>query len=226
MIKINIQKELFKYQDLEYREFNRKLVQKVEVIGVRIPILRRIAKNIKKDNEDNIQEFLRNLPHDYLEENHLHAFILEEEKNLKILLEEMDFFLPYIDNWQTCDSFLPKILKKENKILPSYIEKWILSDKEFIRRYAIRLKLSRKDFEEDDIISVIKAGKSEMYYVYMGAAWYLSMAAKYNRKIFLKHLDVEKMGEKLYVATLRKILESQQFSKIEKEKYKKNKSWY
>ena len=133
MIKINIQKELFKYQDLEYREFNRKLLQKVEVIGVRIPILRRIAKNIKKDNEDNIQEFLRNLPHDYLEENHLHAFILEEEKNLKILLEEMDFFLPYIDNWQTCDSFLPKILKKENKILPSYIEKWILSDKEFIR---------------------------------------------------------------------------------------------
>ena len=67
-------------------------------------------------------------------------------------------------------------------------------------------------------------GKSEMYYVYMGAAWYLSMAAKYNRKIFLKHLDVEKMGEKLYVATLRKILESQQFSKIEKEKYKKIKA--
>ena len=96
----------------EYREFSSKLmptVKKEKVLGIRIPILRTFAKGLK-DYED----FLSDLPHRYFEEDNLHAFLIEREGDFECSIEKLDRFLPYIDNWETCDSLKPKVLKKKN----------------------------------------------------------------------------------------------------------------
>src|SRR5574344_2057085 len=108
-----VEKKLFEMQDLEYKEFNCKLIPNVDsttVIGVRTPQLRKFAKEFAKT--DDAIEFLKILPHKYYEENNLHGFILESIKDYDVLIEKLEEFLPYIDNWATCDLISPKIFKK------------------------------------------------------------------------------------------------------------------
>jgi len=94
----------------EYRDFSSALmptIDKSKVIGIRIPILRNYAKEL-----ENYESFLNELPHKYFEENNLHAFLIEREKNFDKCIEKLEAFLPYVDNWATCDSMKPKVLKK------------------------------------------------------------------------------------------------------------------
>ena len=217
----SIQKMLFCEQDIKYLDFNQKLVSNKKLIGVRMPIIRQLAKKLVGEEPELVAEFLRELPHQYLEENHLHAFILMEETNLQHLLVQTEKFLSYLDNWQTCDSFLPPLFKTDQSQVPQKIIEWSQSQDEYTCRYALRLKLARQEFSSSDIAKVIKVGQSEKYYVYMMAAWYLSMAAIKNPTEFSTLFTVEKMGERLYQATLRKICDSKQFSQAEKLMYKK-----
>lgn len=216
---MNIKERIFSLQDLSYKKFNGSLVPDVELIGVRIPILRKLAKGLSKNNKKEVDIFLADLPHRYIEENHLHAFLLEEEKDIDELIEKADIFLSFVDNWQTCDSFLPKAFKKDDEKILNSIDIWLNSDEEFKTRYAIRLMLFRRDFTEEDILKVIKAGRSDYYYVHMAAAWYLSMVAKNNREDFIKYLNKDDMDERIISLTLKKIRESKQFSRAEKEEF-------
>lgn len=217
----NIQEILFEKQDLSYLAFNQKLVPNQQLIGVRIPIIRSLAKRLVREESDVVNQFLQELPHQYLEENHLHAFLLQEEKDLERLVERTDQFLPYLDNWQTCDSFLPPIFKSDQSQVPLKIKEWLQSPEEFTKRYALRLKLARQEFLQKDICEVIAVGQTDEYYVYMMAAWYLSMAACKNPSAFQSQFTPNKMGNRLYQATLRKICESKQFTYEEKLFYKR-----
>ena len=117
----DLQKQLFALQDKTYREFHSKLMpdtDKEAVIGIRIPVLRKFAREFAKKPEAG--EFLQQLPHQYYEENNLHGFILERIKDYEACVEAVDIFLPYIDNWATCDMFTPKVFKKH---LPELLEK-------------------------------------------------------------------------------------------------------
>ena len=99
-------------QDLSYKEFQQKLIPTVapkRVLGVRIPQIRRYAKQLKK--EGLAEEFLCALPHRYYDEDNLHGALLEGIRNFDKALMETERFLPYLDNWATCDSFCPKVLK-------------------------------------------------------------------------------------------------------------------
>lgn len=119
-INSNIQKTLFLLGEEEYREFSSSLMptaEKSKVIGIRIPILRQYAKGL-----EDYGDFLNELPHEYFEENNLHAFLIEREKDFDRCIELIDTFLPYIDNWATCDSMKPKTLKKEPEKLLKYIK--------------------------------------------------------------------------------------------------------
>ena len=110
---MDIKKLLFEKQDLEYREFHAKLIQTVDkekIIGVRVPVIRKIAKELK-DSEDSFN-FMKNLPHQYYEENNLHAFFIEQIKDYDECVVELNRFLPYVDNWATCESMRPKCFKK------------------------------------------------------------------------------------------------------------------
>ena len=218
---MNIREELFKLQDEKYREFNGKLVPNVKLIGIRIPNLRKLAKKIVKEEPEKAEIFLNDLPHEYLEENLLHSFILEQEKNLNRLMKKTEEFLPYIDNWQVCDSFVPNIFKKNDDIMAETIEKWLSDSKDFTIRYGIRLLIARKDYHNNNIVNVIKAGDNPAYYVYMAAAWYLSMAAKANPEGVLFCFNQLKPGNQLVSSTVRKIRESKQFTAEEKEFFSK-----
>ena len=124
--------------DIEYKNFQSGLIPSVardSIIGVRTPILRKIAKDIIKS--DGADDFIADLPHKYFEENQLHAFILSEIQDFDVAIKKVSCFLPYIDNWATCDQMSPKVfVKNADKLLP-YIEKWIKSKHVYTVRFGV-----------------------------------------------------------------------------------------
>ena len=109
----SVQRKLFELQDVEYRDFHARLmptVEKEKIIGIRIPVLRKFAKEYAKSEDTG--EFIKILPHDYYEENNLHGFLIEGIKDYEECIRALDIFLPYVDNWATCDIIAPKVFKK------------------------------------------------------------------------------------------------------------------
>ena len=152
MILDEIRNELFKMQDTAYRDFNSKLIPTVDkslFIGVRTPELRKYAKQLAK--REDIEEFLHSLPHKYFDENQLHAFIVSEIKDFKSCVDKVNEFLPYVDNWATCDQLSPKVFKKYHKELINYIEIWLKSDKVYTVRFGIGMLMEHFLDEDFDI---------------------------------------------------------------------------
>ena len=163
--------------DENYKNFHKKLIPTVDeniIIGVRTPELRKYAKRIFGTAE--ADEFLKILPHKYYEENNLHAFILSEEKDFDRAIYLTEKFLPYIDNWATCDSFLPKAFKKNKDRLYPYIEKWLDSEKTYTVRFAILLLMKLYSGEDYDkkYSDRVAAVKSDEYYINMMISWYFA----------------------------------------------------
>ncbi len=170
---------LFKNQDLKYKDFTSKSIPGVNnIIGVRLPIISKYAKEINKDSKLR-NTFISDLPHKYHEENILHGFLISLNKDINSVLEELELFLPYIDNWAVCDTINPKVFKNNLDYVYSYIEKWIKSNKEYTIRYAVvsLLKFYLNDSKyikkNNKLVSSIKY---DSYYVNMAIAWYYSFA--------------------------------------------------
>ena len=174
-----IRVELFKMQDMDYRDFNSKLIPTVDkesMIGIRTPDLRKYAKQLGKSSD--IIEFLQTLPHKYFDENQLHAFIISEINDFKNCIDEINRFLPYIDNWATCDQLSPKVFKKYHNELFEYIKDWLKSDKVYTLRFGIGMLMEHFLDEDFDIlypetVSKIRSGE---YYINMMIAWYFATA--------------------------------------------------
>ena len=208
--------KLFEMQDLKYREFHAKLmptVDKEKIIGVRVPELRKFAKRISGTKE--AEEFLKNLPHEYYEENNLHAFLIESIKDFDVALYETERFLPYIDNWATCDMFYPKVFKGNSEKLTDKIDEWLKSDKTYTVRYAIGL-LMRMDFVRGNMDKVAKV-KSEEYYVNMMSAWYFATALAFNYAEAVEYLEKNRLSKWVHNKTLQKAKESYRIDKETKD---------
>ena len=179
MINERITKELFGLRDIPYRDFQAKLIPTVDpdtMIGVRTPDLRKCAKKLIRDPE--IGEFLHALPHRYFDENQLHAFLLSEMKDYDRCLEEINRFLPYVDNWATCDQMSPRVFKKHKEELLESIKGWLDSQETYTVRFAIGM-LMQHYLDEDFDLSYperVAAVRSEEYYVNMMIAWYFATA--------------------------------------------------
>ena len=175
----DLQKELFKLRDEKYREFHKNLIPTVDadtVIGIRTPALRAFAKEYYKRGE--VREFLHALPHKYYEENNLHAFLIEQIKDFDTTLAETERFVHYIDNWATCDCFLPKVfVKNADRLLPN-IKRWIASDETYTVRYAVDLlmKAYLDGNYKKEYMELVAGVSSDEYYVNMGVAWYFATA--------------------------------------------------
>lgn len=146
---MDILKELFLLQDYKYRDFHSKLmpnIDKERIIGVRIPEIRKLAKRLYK--EINVEDFFNSLPHYYYEENNLHAFLIENIKDYNLCLNELEKFLPYIDNWATCDLLSVKLLLKNKDLFLSYIKKWLNSNQTYVIRFGVNMLM--KYFLDDD----------------------------------------------------------------------------
>ena len=205
----------------EYRDFSSALlptIDKSKVIGVRIPILRKYAKEL-----ENYESFLNELPHEYFDENNLHAFLIEREMDFDRCIEKLDVFLPYVDNWSTCDSMKPKVLKKEPAKLFKCIKKWIYSNDVYAVRYAINLLMSfylDENFDEDYLMLVANI-KSEEYYINMMRAWYFATALAKRYKETIPYIENNILDVWTHNKTIQKATESFRISK-EKKQYLKS----
>lgn len=187
MITEEIREELFSLADEKYRDFQSNLTPTVDgdhMIGVRTPALRKLAKQFAKEEE--IGQFLSDLPHHFFEENQLQAFIIAQMKDFDACITEVVRFLPYVDNWATCDQMNPKVFKKHKTALLPYINEWIESDKTYTMRFAIKALMDH--FLEEDFDpsypAMVATVRSEEYYVRMMIAWYFATAlAKQYEKV-------------------------------------------
>lgn len=196
---MTITNQLFALQDLEYKAFHSRLIPNVEpdrIIGVRTPKLRALAKQIYR--EDYVEEFLDTLPHYYYEENNIHAeLLLLRYKDVDELLERLAAFLPYVDNWATCDMIAPKIFKKnQDKVYPILLE-WLDSEHTYQQRFAIvaLMKYFLDGELREGLLEKIASIRSEEYYIRMAVAWFFSeaLAKQYDKTLpFIegKKLDV------------------------------------
>ena len=220
MITDEIREELFKLQDKKYRDFQSKLIPNINldaVIGVRTPELRKLAKKFEK--EEKISEFLNNLPHKYFDENQLHAFILSERKDYKKCIEELNTFLPFIDNWATCDQLSPKIFKKNKTDLLKEINKWISSTHTYTVRFGIGMLMQHFLDEDFDIKypKMIAKIRSEEYYINMMIAWYFATALAKQYDSITPFIENKKLDKWTHNRSIQKAVESYRITPEQKE---------
>lgn len=215
-----IQNRLFDLQDKNYKDFQAKLIPNINydtIIGVRTPELRRFAGELVKDK--NINLFLEALPHKYFEENQLHAFIISGKKDYGECMELLKAFLPYIDNWATCDQLSPKVFKKHKKELLKDIFKWIKSKNTYTVRFGTGMLMQHfldEDFEERYIEAVSKI-RSEEYYINMMTAWYFATALAKQYESSVKYIKEHKLDTWTHNKAIQKALESRRVSDEHKE---------
>ena len=217
---MDIQKELFKMQDTAYRDFHARLMPTIDkelIIGIRTPHLRKFAKEFYKSDEKDA--FLQSLPHKYYEENNLHAFLIEKITDFDTALCETEKFLPYIDNWATCDGFLPKVFSKNtNKLLPK-IYTWLSSNKPYTIRYAIGLlmKLYLDEHFKAEYLDIVSDIRHEHYYVKMMQAWYFATALAKQYDTAVKYIETNHLDTWTHNKAIQKSVESYRIDKETKE---------
>ncbi len=219
MISDEIRDKLFKMQDIGYRDFNSKLiptVKKEDMIGVRTPELRKYAKKLLK--EEGVEDFLHSLPHKYFDENQLHAFIISEIKDFKLCIDELINFLPYLDNWATCDQLSPKIFKKYRDDLLPHIYEWLKSEKTYTVRFGIGMLMEH--FLDEDFKSeypeMVAAVRSEEYYINMMTAWYFATALAKQYESILPFIEGNKLDTWTHNKSIQKAIESNRISAEQK----------
>ena len=202
---------LFSNQDLKYKDFHSSLVPNVDkdrFIGVRTPVLRSIAKDMIKDGS--YKEFINEFPHYYYEENTLHSCILSLYKDLDELLIELDKFLPYIDNWATCDLLRPKAFEKDHDRILDKVKEWIDTKEVYSVRFGIVTLLSfyLDDYFSDEINDIVLNINSSEYYINMAIAWYFSYALikQYNRTINI--FKEKRLSKWIHNKSIQKAIES------------------
>lgn len=206
-----IRKQLFEFQDVKYKDFQKNLIPTVDpesIIGVRTPELRKYAKQLLKENKTD--DFLSDLPHKYFDENQLHAFILSELKDYEKCVEEVCRFLPYVDNWATCDQMSPNVFKKHRTELMEYIKQWLKSDKTYTVRFAIGMLMQHYLDDEFDIgyAEMVQEVKSEEYYINMMIAWYFATALAKQYDNILPVLEQNRLDVWTHNKVIQKAVES------------------
>ncbi len=215
-----ILKELFKLQDKKYRDFQVKLIPGSSIdkmIGVRTPDLRKYSKELIKEN--NYKEFLDELPHNYFDENQLHSFILSEIKDYDECINYMNRFLPYVDNWATCDQMSPKVFKKNKDKLLLEIKKWLKSKDTYTIRFGIGMLMQH--FLDDDFkkeyLKLVSKIKSNEYYINMMIAWYFATALAKQYKETIPYLEDKILDKWTHNKTIQKAIESYRITNEKKE---------
>ena len=203
--------ELLQMRDQDYAQMQAKIIPTVNsdrIIGVRTPALRAFAKRLYKDSGTG--EFLFTLPHQYFDEDQLHAFVISLEKDFDKGIAEVSAFLPFIDNWATCDQLNPVSFKKEPEKLLPYIQKWIRSDKIYTVRFAIGMLMQhflneRFDTKYADMVAKVK---SEEYYIKMMIAWYFATALAKQYESILPYIEEKKLDDWTHNKAIQKSVES------------------
>lgn len=216
----DVQKKLFEMQDTGYRDFHAKLLptmDKEKVIGIRTPMLRKFAKEFGKTEESEM--FLQVLPHQYYEENNLHGLLIEQIRDYDKCLKEMERFLPYIDNWATCDMLALTVVKGYRGVFIREVYRWMESEKPYTIRFGISM-LMRYYLDEEfkpEYPEKVAAIRSEEYYVNMMRAWYFATALAKQYRQVLPFLEERRMDIWTHNKTIQKAIESYRITPEQKE---------
>ena len=202
---------LFEKQDIKYRDFQAPLfpnIEKERMIGVRTPELKKLAKELYGSETAN--KFLETLPHYYFDENQLHAFLISLIKDYKTCLKEVERFLPYVDNWGTCDQLSPKVFAKHKDELIVNIKCWINSKHVYTVRFAIGvlLGLYLDESFKKEYLELVSNVKSEEYYINMMIAWYFATALAKKWDSAIRYIESKKLSPWVQNKTIQKAVES------------------
>ncbi|MBQ6594669.1 MAG: DNA alkylation repair protein [Clostridia bacterium] len=216
----DVRRELFRLRDEAYRAFMIRLIPTVDpdtVIGVRTPPLRLLAARLAAGRE--APGILGELPHSYFEENQLHAFILSGMKDYGRCLEELDRFLPFVDNWATCDQMSPRVFRKHRKELVPCIERWLASGRTYTVRFAVKMLMEHYldgDFDPKypEAVAGIRPGE---YYVDMMAAWYFATALAKQYDAAVPFIEGRRLPAWTHMKAIQKAVESRRVPPERKE---------
>lgn len=206
-----IQKELYALQDTDYKVFQTKLMPTVDpdtVIGVRIPLLRKMANELWKDGR--AEDFLQSLPHETYEENNLHGYLIEKIRDFDEAIAAVEAFLPYVDNWATCDTMSPKVFGKYPDRLYEKIKEWIASGETYTVRFGLGM-LMRWFLDErftPEVPSLAVSIHSEEYYVNMMIAWFFATALAKQYDAILPYIEEKRLKPWTHNKAIQKAVES------------------
>ncbi len=215
-----IQQRLFALQDAGYRDFHAALmptVDKALVIGVRMPALRALAKELK--GTEPAADFMAQLPHKYYEENNLHAALIGHIRDFDACMAAVERFLPYVDNWATCDMMNPRALTKDKAALLERIRLWLQSGHTYTVRFGMEMLMNHfleEDFREE-YPALVASVQSEEYYVRMMQAWYFATALAKQYEVAVTYLEQRRLGAWVHNKTIQKARESFRVSQEQKE---------
>ncbi len=215
-----ITERLFELRDGKYADFTAKLIPNVpteSILGVRTPALRELAKKVSGSPE--AAAFLKELPHRYFEENQLHGFIISLMKDFDACLKATEAFLPYVDNWATCDQTSPKVFRKNKDKLIAAVDGWLSSDKTYTVRFGIGVLLEHfldEDFKSE-YAEKVAAVKSEEYYVKMMQAWYFATALAKQYESVLPFIKERRLKPWTHNKAIQKAVESRRLTEKQKE---------
>ncbi len=206
-------------QDIAYRQFQSKLLPTVDparIIGVRTPILREMAKRLWKDAQ--CDAFLAELPHRYFEENQLHGFLISGIADFQSCIQALERFLPYIDNWATCDQTSPKVFKKHREQLLPYLSVWLASESVYTVRFAIGMLMQHflEDAFQPEYLDMVAKIRSEEYYINMEIAWYMATALAKQWEAAIRVIETYQMDKWVHNRTIQKARESRRISPEQK----------
>ena len=215
-----IRETLFRLRDEKYRELQIRTIPTLKpetVIGVRTPELRKMARELAQAEE--IRDYLRDLPHQYFEENQLHAFILSGMKDYEQCIDALNLFLPYVDNWATCDQMSPGVFRKHRPELLKSIRTWILSGKTYTVRFGIGMLMTHfleEDFDTayPEMVAGIRSGE---YYVNMMTAWYFATALAKQYEAVLPFMEEQRLDAWTHNKAIQKAIESYRITPGQKE---------
>ncbi len=212
-------KELCALADPAYKDFQCRLIPTVDrnkVLGVRTPVLRKFSADFVKRKE--ASEFLNALPHRFYEENNLHAFLIEKIGNFEETMAALEIFLPYIDNWATCDSLHPKCFLRHKKELLPILKRWLSSPHTYTVRFAIKEFMCdylTEDFSPEYPLLILSADNGS-YYLSMMTAWYFATALAFRYQEILPYLESNRLRPETHKRTIRKAIESYRISEEQK----------
>lgn len=215
----DLQKELFKLKDEKYKEFHSKLIPNIDsgkIIGIRMPVLKKFVN----DNSDSLLNsgFLNALPHEYYEENNIHIMLINRIKDFSCCIKALDRFLPFMDNWATCDIKRPSCFNKNKEALEAEIDLWLKSPHTYTVRYAIGTLMSiylKEDFKKSQAekIAAIKSGE---YYINMMIAWYFATALAIRWDDIIGFLETRRLPVWVHNKTIQKSVESYRITSEQK----------
>ena len=208
---MSIREKLIACSDAKNADFVRKLVPPKPLsafLGCRTPALRQISKEIA--GTDEAEAFLKQLPHALFDENQLHAFLLCCEKDFSRCVERVCAFLPYVDNWATCDQLSPAVFRREKQNLLPYIREWIRSDHLYTVRFAVGMLMQHflDDAFSPDYPEIVASIRSEEYYINMEIAWYFATALAKQPEAILPYFTEHRLSEWTHRKAIQKCVES------------------